>query len=213
MIIDDIKTPQHMEFKFYANFCSRLMTGITIDRHWLQVKVNNQPATASDPAKFRVDATINLDGEMIGVIDIERKPQWAGGKWRYSRINFPYKPFTHFENGGGSAGAFSSKAEALCSVWKSGNPGFWVAYSSQVADSSGQQVFLHGHSCLVVPAEHIFGEKYNPRLSTQRTRYNNSVDVVELPNSAGLLCTCEEQFTEIIVSSVTSWIKSQEVIS
>ena len=213
MTIDDLKTPQHMEYKFYAAFCSRLMAGMKVDGQWLQVKVNNQSASASDPAKFRVDATINLDGEMIGVIDVERKPDWRGGKWIYKRINFPYKPFSDFENGCGVAGSVSSKAKALRAVWRNGNPGFWVAYSSQVADSSGQQVFLNGHSCLVVPAEHIFGEKYNPRLQTQKTRYGNDVSVIELPNSAGLLCTCEEQFTEIIVSSVTSWIKSQEVIS
>ena len=88
MIIDDIKTPQHMEFKFYANFCSKLMAGVTVDGRWLQIKVNNQSSSASDPAKFQVDASINLDGDEIGVIDVERKPQWAGGKWRYSRIKF-----------------------------------------------------------------------------------------------------------------------------
>jgi hypothetical protein len=210
---ENIKTPQHMEFKIYAAFCSRLMTGMDIHGRWVQVRVNNTPKTSTDKAKYEVDARIYVDGDPVGVLDVERKPHWNGGPWPYPRINFPYRPFSHFENGSGFQRSFSSKAVALSQAYTEGRPAFWVAYSSPIADSTGQQMLVSRQTCLVVPADRIFGNNYGAHTESQPTRYGRDVKVVVMPNEAGILCSSENEFTDVIVSSVDMWLKSQEVMA
>jgi len=209
--IESLKTAQHMEYKAYAAFASRLMTGVTVGDRYLQLSVNNRPRSQADAAKFKIDAVLTLDGEEIGVLDVERKTGWSGGNWPYRQINFPYKPFADFENGIGSPRSFSSKARELYKAWTEGRPAFWVAYSSPIADSTGQQMLVSRQACLVLPADRIFGDEYEIRLDSQPTRYGRDVKVIVIPNEAGIVCTSEIQFTDVIVSAVDAWIKSQEV--
>lgn len=211
MGFDDLKTPQSAEYKVFATFASRLMTGIDLNGRFLQMETNNRPRSADDRAKFRIDARLTLDGESIGVLDVERKPQWSGGPWPYRQINIPYRPFNCFENGWNGDGMLSSKVRELHAAWRASRPGFWVAYSSPVADSSGQQMIVSRQACLVVPASHIFGDQFSPSVEKQGTRYGNSVDVIALPNDAGTICFSEDDFTPVIVDAVAAWLKTQEV--
>lgn len=209
MDADDMKTPQHMEFKAYAAFASRLMTGITIGDRYLQMNVNNRPRSESDVAKFKIDANLTVDGQQIGVLDVERKTQWHGGAWPYSKINIPYRPFSVFENNERPDGRLSSKARELYRAYKEDRPGFWVGYSSPIADSTGQATFVSRQACLVVPASHIFSDRFNPRTDEQPNRFGPPVHVISLDNDAGIICFSEDDFTEVIVGCVSEWLKTE----
>jgi hypothetical protein len=207
--IEDMKTPQHMEFKAYAAFSSRLMVGFTIQGRYLQMIVNNRPTSERDAAKFKIDARITLDGEEIGVLDLERKTQWPGGAWPYQKINIPYRPFSVFENNEDGRGRYSSKVRELHNAYLLGRPGFWVGYSSPIADASGQATFVSRQACLVVPASHIFSDRFNPQVQKQPNRFGPPVNVISLDNDAGIICFSEEDFTEVIVGTVTEWMNTQ----
>lgn len=208
-----LKTPQSMEYKVYAAFASQLMTGIDIGGRYLQMHVNNRPTSSEDAAKFKIDAILTVDGSEIGKLDVERKPKWNGGDWCYRRINIPVHPYTWFDKGEQSSVRFNSKILGLFDCYKSGRPGLWVGYSSRLADSSGQRMMVNRQSCMVVPAEHIFGPRFNPVRTTQHTRYGTPVEVIALPNEAGILCTCEEDFTDVVVDAVKKYLQTQEVSS
>lgn len=213
MNIQDMKTPQHMEFKAYAAFASRLMTGFTVQGRYLQMAVNNQPSHERDATKFNIDARIILDGDEIGVLDLERKTQWHGGPWPYKKINIPYRPFSVFEKNQDGRGRLSSKVRELHKAYKTGRPGFWVGYSSPIADTSGQSTFVSRQACLVVPASHIFSDQFNCRPDKQPNRFGPPISVISLDNDAGIICFSEEEFTEVIVGAVTDWINTQEAIA
>jgi hypothetical protein len=206
---ESLKTGQHMEYKAYAAFASKLMTGIKVGEHYLQMNVNNRPRSEADAAKFKIDANLTLDGEEIGVLDVERKTQWNGGKWPYRKINIPYRPFSVFENNERADGRFSSKARELHKAWRAGRPGFWVGYSSPIADSTGQATFVNRQACLVVPASHIFSDRFNPRTYEQPNRFGPPVHVISLDNDAGIICFSEDDFTEVIVGCVSEWLKTE----
>jgi hypothetical protein len=207
--IEDMKTPQHMEFKAYAAFSSRLMVGFNLQGRYLQMTVNNRPKSERDAAKFKIDARITLDGEEIGVLDLERKTQWRGGAWPYPKINVPYRPFAVFENNEDGRGRFSAKVRELHKAHAVGRPGFWVAYSSPIADASGQTTFVSRQACVVVPASHIFSDRFNPRVGTQPNRFGPPISVISLDNDAGIICFSEEEFTEVIVETVAEWMKTE----
>lgn len=209
MNIEHMKTPQHMEFKAYAAFASRLMVGFSVGGRYLQMHVNNRPKSEGDAAKFKVDARITLDGEEIGVLDLERKTQWHGGAWPYQKIHIPYRPFAVFENNENGAGRFSSKVRELHHAYACGRPGFWVGYSSPLADASGQATFVSRQACLVVPASHIFSDRFHPRTYKQPNRFGPPIDVISLDNDAGIICFSEEEFTEVIVETVAEWMKTE----
>lgn len=209
MNIEDMKTPQHMEFKAYAAFSSRLMVGFMLQGRYLQMTVNNRPTSERDVAKFKIDARITLDGEEIGVLDLERKTQWHGGAWPYRKINIPYRPFSVFENNEDGRGRFSSKVRELHKAYSAGRPGFWVGYSSPIADASGQATFVSRQACLVVPAPHIFSGRFNPRTHSQPNRVGPPISVISLDNDAGIICFSEEEFTDVIVGTVTEWMNTQ----
>lgn len=211
MNIEDMKTPQHMEFKAYAAFASRLMVGFTVQGRYLQMTVNNRPSCERDAAKFKIDARITLDGDEIGVLDLERKTQWQGGAWPYKKINVPYRPFSVFENNEDGSGRYSSKVRELHKAYAAGRPGFWVGYSSPIADASGQSTFISRQACLVVPASHIFSDRFNPRPDKQTNRFGPPISVISLDNDAGIICFSEEEFTEVIVGTVTEWMNAQGV--
>jgi len=70
---------------------------------------------------------------------------------------------------------------------------------------------------MIVPAKHIFGTQFSPRMFQQPTRYKREdgsqifVEVVALPIDAGIICFSENDFTTVIVDAVSAWLKSQEV--
>jgi len=207
--IEQLKTPQHMEFKAYAAFCSGLIVGIDTQFGYLQMHVNNRPKSADDASKFKIDTVLTLNGNEIAVLDVERKPQWRGGDWPYHRINIPYRPFSCFQNNESTDGRFSTKFREIYKAYKVGRPAWWFAYSSPVADASGQQMMISRQTGILVPAEHMFGDKYETYTDTQPTRYGHSVDVIVVPNQAGILCSCEEDFTAEIVNGVVAYMSSQ----
>jgi len=217
MDMDDLKTPQSAEIKAFATFASGLLTGFDVDGRFLQLQTNNRPKSSTDKAKFKIDARLTLDGKPIGVLDVERKPEWKGGGWPYPKINVPYRPADCFFKGEDGAGRLNSKARELYKAWKVGFPGFWVGYTCQTADSSGQQMMVNRQACMIVPAKHIFGTQFRPRMFPQPTRYKKKdgsqifVDVIALPIDAGIICFSENEFTVVIVDSVSAWLKSQEV--
>lgn len=209
MNAEDLKTPQHVEFKAYATFASRLMVGISIDGRYLQMHVNNRPTSERDAAKFKIDAALTLDGEQIGVVDVERKTQWRGGPWPYQKINVPYRPFSVFENNEDGAGRFSAKVRELSRANAAGLVGFWVGYSAPLGDSSGQATFVDRQACMVVPAANIFSDAFNPRPCKQWNRFGPPINVISLENDAGTVCFSEDQFTGLIVGAVTQWMKTE----
>lgn len=217
MGLDDLKTPQSAEFKAFAAFAARLMCGFEVGGRFLQMQTNNRPKSADDRAKFRIDAILTLDGEPIGVLDVERKTQWSGGPWPYPQINVPYRPSDCFFSGADGQGRFCSKYRELREAWQAGRPGFWVAYSDPIADDAGQRMLVSRQACLVVPAANIFGPQFRPRLHPQGTRYRRRdgsqviADVIALPNDAGVICFSENEFTPVIVDAVAAWLKTQEV--
>ena len=217
MDIEHLKTPQSAEIKAFATFASGLLTGLDVGGRYLQLQTNNRPTSSDDKAKFKIDARLTLDGEPIGVLDVERKPEWKGGRWPYQRINIPYRPADCFFDGQDGAGRLSSKIRELRRAWKTSSPGFWVAYTCQTADSSGQQMMLNRQACMIVSAERIFGDQFSPRFGPQATRYKRDdgsqifVDVIALPVEAGIICFSENDFTTVIVDAVSAWLKSQEV--
>lgn len=217
MDIEHLKTPQSAEIKAFATFASGLLTGLDVGGRYLQLQTNNRPTSSNDKAKFKIDARLTLDGEPIGVLDVERKPEWKGGGWPYQRINIPYRPADCFFQGKHGAGRLSSKMRELYRAWKTGSPGFWVAYTCQTADPSGQQMMMNRQGCMIVPAEHIFGTQFSPRIVPQPTRYKREdgsqifVDVVALPIEAGIICFSENDFTTVIVDAVSTWLQQQEV--
>lgn len=208
-----LKTPQSMEYKVHATFAATLMTGLDLAGGYLQMQVNNRPKHAGDAAKYKIDAILTFNEQEIGKLDVERKPQWAGGPWPYRRINIPVRPYACFDNDEPTRGRFNSKIRGLFNCYQSGRPGFWVGYSSPIADSGGQQMMMNRQACMVVPASHIFGDEFNPVRDSQPTRYGTHVDVIALPNDAGILCTCENDFTDVIVEAAAKFLQTQEVLS
>jgi hypothetical protein len=217
MGLDDLKTPQHMECKAFATFASRLMVGFEVGGRFLQMHANNRPTSADDRKKFDIDAILTLDGEAIGALDVERKPNWGGGPWPYRQINIPYRPSDCFFDGARGQGRLCSKYRKLREAWQACRPGFWVAYSSPIADDAAQMMLVSRQACLVVPAANIFGQEFKPRLHPQGTRYRRNdgsqvvADVIALPNDAGVICFSESEFTRVVVDSVCEWMKAQEV--
>lgn len=217
MGLDDLKTPQHVEWKAFAAFGSRLLDGVELGGRYLTMEKNNRPKSVDDRAKFRIDAKLVLDGIQVGVLDVEQKTKWTGGPWPYRQINVPYRPSDCFFDGAEPGERLCSKYRELRESWKASRPGFWVAYSSPLGDSSGQQMIVSRQACLVVPASHIFGETFNPRTHRQGTGYRRVdgsqvvADVIALPNDAGTICFSEDEFTSVIVDAVSAWLKTQEV--
>lgn len=216
MAFDELKTPQNIEYKAFATFASRLMTGIDMSGNYLQLKTNNLPTSSTDNSKYRIDATITINGDQIGVLDVERKTEWAGGGWPYPKINIPYRPGDCFFDGKDGDGRFSSKYCGLRKAWVEGSLGFWVAYTAPISDTTGQQTFVSRQACLIVPADNIFGGQFGARTFSQPTKYHRAdksrihVDVVQLQNEAGITCFSEDEFTSVIVNSVADYLESQE---
>jgi len=179
--IDDLKGDTSDEHRF-ALFASRLLNGVDVDGHWLQIEKLNTPHGKNDIAIYEVDYGIKADNEIIGYIDLEKKTNgWHAGQWPYVRTNIALFPMNHWQDNHFN-GNHTVKLQRFS---KKPRMSFWIGYRTDWGAlwiMPFLDIALHGV------------------VTEQNTRFSPvSLPVVAVPNQYGTYCDNENDFTDYIV--------------
>lgn len=159
--------PDPADEYLFAPLARHLMNGVDVGFGYCRLVKNNDKVTADDRLHYETDFRLELDGEMVGYLDIEKKPQWQAGQWPYTKINIARMPYAQWRDN-----RFDGRpTNKLLSFEKHPDTSFWVAVRADYA------------ACLVVTAADIFNKGVK---AMQPTRYERGpLPVYELTNDLG----------------------------
>lgn len=168
------------EHKF-AVFAYRLMQGVDVNDHWLQIAKLNTPDKKVDNSIYEVDFGILEDSDIIGYIDLETKTQWKSGEWIYPRTNIALYPMQHWQRGNFN-GNHTVKLQRFSQKPKMS---YWIGVRADYG------------ALWIVPFVNLaeYGVK-----TTQQTRYSEiPLPVIIIDNSYCTYCADADTFTEFII--------------
>lgn len=177
----DVDSSEEHLFTFLGR---KLMAGVATDLGWLRLVKNNDKISALDDLEYQTDFRLELDGVVIGYVDIEKKVSWTSGPWRYGRINIARHPMSHW-----ASGSFNGRpTNKLLSFMARPMTSFWVAVRSDYM------------ACIVVSTADLFAFGVE---ALQHTRYSSEpLPVYQLPNGAGTYVDCPDAFARLLVGEV-----------
>lgn len=161
-----------------------LLAGVATDKGWLRLVKNNVKVTADDRNEYETDFRLELDGALIGYLDIEVKPRWAFGGWPWPKINIARHPKSQWDDD-----RFDGRpTNKLISFQQLPELSFWVALRNDY------------RAALVVRAEHIFNSSIK---SDQQTRYSDlPLPIYELRTTYGQIVNDADALRNLIVGEV-----------
>lgn len=178
--IKDLYGETDEEYKF-ALFAYKLLHGIDINGHWLQLKKLNEIKKADDPNKFEVDYGIFEDDSIVGYIDLEKKTTgWHSGVWPYPKTNIPLYPMAQWD-----AGKFNGNHTVkLQRFIKKPDLSFWIGVRTDWS------------AFWVVRFKFILE---HGKRTTQQTRYSRiPLPIIEIGNEWCSLIDSADDFTRYI---------------
>jgi hypothetical protein len=151
----------------FAPLSRHLLAGLDCGIGWLRLVKNNDKTTAADTVQYQTDFRLDLDGETIGYLDIERKRSWQNGPWPYKKINVARSPMSQWLDDR----IDGRPTNKLISFKEHPYTSFYVAVRDDYA------------ACLIVRASDIFERGIK---TTQQTKYDpRPLPIYELSNDLG----------------------------
>jgi len=174
----------------FAPIARFVLDGVNTPLGFIKMMKHNDVTGPDDERRYDVDFRIEVDGEIVGYLDIEEKRSWLDGAWPYSRVNVARHPLTHWANG-----VFSPQpTNKIRAFREKPDASFWVGVRADY------------EACLVVPAKHVL---HAPE-ANQSTGYSDvPLPVYAVKNGKATFVNTAERFRDVITQEVFEHVASR----
>lgn len=217
--MDAIAPAQMVETQFFSHFAPRLFihgTPIDVDdrTYRVAIRAGNVKICESDKNEYAADGFFEVDGAKIGVVDPERKTDWAGGEWPHNwTVNVAVHPRAQFDSGVFYKQSRTNKLRYMRTCAQRRYPGFIALYSNAFGNpySNSAKPNAKGvRSAVLVPASALYGADGTELLPVeeQPNRYGPPLPVFKVPMSQCVLVSSPDDFENVVMSCISDTIRS-----
>ena len=219
--MDSIAPEPSLETLVLQYFAPRLFLhghSVEVDakKYRVGIRPGNVKIRETDDNEYGPDALIFVEGERVGVIDPERKTEWAGGEWPSNwTVNVAVYPRNQYDSGLFNKNSRTKKLQFMKDCASRGEPGFIVFYSNAFGDSGNFNTRAKPdskRSALLVPALALYSQNGDERLPVgeQVNNFGRPLPVFKVPIEECFLAQTPQEFENFILSLTCSFIRSRK---